>query len=216
MIQSATTRPIRVLVVDDSAFMRTALSRMITSESGLEVAATACSGAEALEKIAALNPDVITLDVEMPGLDGLQTLHRIMARFPRPVIMVSSVTEKDADNTFTALAAGAFDYVPKSLSSSSSRSPTFGRISSQKFALPPSPASCVPTASWGRNRRSPFPGKTPKPFPRSSRRSSPWESPPAARKRCRRFCRSFPPTFLSPFSSCSTCPLASPRPSPNA
>ncbi len=119
MIQSATTRPIRVLVVDDSAFMRTALSRMITSESGLEVAATACSGAEALEKIAALNPDVITLDVEMPGLDGLQTLHRIMARFPRPVIMVSSVTEKDADNTFTALAAGAFDYVPKSLSSSS-------------------------------------------------------------------------------------------------
>jgi len=58
MTPSATTRPIRVLVVDDSAFMRTALSRMIASESGLEVAATACSGADALEKIAALKPDV--------------------------------------------------------------------------------------------------------------------------------------------------------------
>jgi two-component system, chemotaxis family, protein-glutamate methylesterase/glutaminase len=119
MTDHATTPPIRVLVVDDSAFMRTALSRMITSEAGLEVAATACCGADALDKIVALDPDVVTLDVEMPGLNGLQTLHRIMAQFPRPVIMVSSVTEKDADDTFNALAAGAFDYIPKSLSSTS-------------------------------------------------------------------------------------------------
>jgi two-component system chemotaxis response regulator CheB len=120
MTQDATTRPpIRVLVVDDSAFMRTALSRMISSESGLEVAATASSGSEALDKIASLDPDVVTLDVEMPGLDGLQTLRYIMMQFPRPVIMVSAVTEKDADNTFNALAAGAFDYVPKQLSANS-------------------------------------------------------------------------------------------------
>ena len=111
----ATRPPIRVLVVDDSAFMRTALSRMIASESGLEVAATACNGSEALDKIASLNPDVVTLDVEMPGLNGLQTLRYIMQRFPRPVIMVSSVTERDAERTFNALAAGAFDYVPKQL-----------------------------------------------------------------------------------------------------
>ena len=110
-------RPIRVLVVDDSAFMRTALSHMIASEAGLEVAATACSGSEALAKIAALDPDVVTLDIEMPGLDGLQTLRCIMSQFPRPVIMVSAVTAKDADNTFNALAAGAFDYVPKNMSS---------------------------------------------------------------------------------------------------
>jgi two-component system chemotaxis response regulator CheB len=114
--EAATRPPIRVLVVDDSAFMRTALSRMIASESGFEVAATACSGSDALDKIPSLDPDVITLDVEMPGLDGLQTLRCIMRRFPRPVIMISAATEKDADNTFDALAAGAFDYVPKQLS----------------------------------------------------------------------------------------------------
>jgi two-component system chemotaxis response regulator CheB len=114
-LDAATRPPIRVLVVDDSAFMRTALSRMISSESGIEVAATACNGSEALDKIASLNPDVVTLDVEMPGIDGLQTLRHIMQRFPRPVIMVSSVNERDAENTFNALAAGAFDYVPKQL-----------------------------------------------------------------------------------------------------
>ena len=119
MKQDDDSRPIRVLVVDDSAFMRTALSRMIASESGFEVAATACSGADALEKIALLDPDVVTLDVEMPGLDGLQTLRYIMNQFPRPVLMVSAVTDKDARSTFDALAAGAFDYVPKQLSPAS-------------------------------------------------------------------------------------------------
>ena len=110
---------IRVLVVDDSAFMRTTLSEMITSEPGMEVIGTAGSGPEALEKISALDPDVVTLDINMPGLDGVKTLRRIMHRFPRPVIMVSSVTEKDAETTFMALGAGAFDYVPKQLSASS-------------------------------------------------------------------------------------------------
>jgi two-component system chemotaxis response regulator CheB len=110
---------IRVLVVDDSAFMRTTLSRMIACESGLEVIGTAASGSEALEKIPALDPDVVTLDINMPGLDGVATLRCLMHRFPRPVIMVSSVTEKDAETTFSALGAGAFDYVPKQLSASS-------------------------------------------------------------------------------------------------
>jgi two-component system chemotaxis response regulator CheB len=68
-----------------------------------------------MEKIASLNPDVITLDVEMPVRDGSQILHDIMVRFPRPVIMVSATTEKDADKTFRALAGRAFDYVPKQL-----------------------------------------------------------------------------------------------------
>lgn len=110
---------VSVLVVDDSAFMRTALSRMISSETDLQVIGTACSGSEALQKISALNPDVVTLDVQMPGLNGLETLQKIMSEHPRPVIMVSAVTEKDAEATFTALGAGAFDYVPKQLSSAS-------------------------------------------------------------------------------------------------
>ena len=108
--------PVRILVVDDSAFMRTQLSRMINSDPDLRVVATAQDGTEALAKIAELNPDVVTLDVEMPGLNGLETLRRIMAQSARPVIMVSSSTLEDAQITFTALGAGAFDYVPKNLS----------------------------------------------------------------------------------------------------
>jgi two-component system, chemotaxis family, protein-glutamate methylesterase/glutaminase len=110
---------IRVLIVDDSAFMRTALSRMVASDPDLYVVGVAASGAEALQQIAALDPDVVTLDVQMPGLDGLETLRRIMANCPRPVIMVSSVTQEDAETTFSALGAGAFDYVPKRLAATS-------------------------------------------------------------------------------------------------
>ncbi|HWW14808.1 MAG TPA: chemotaxis response regulator protein-glutamate methylesterase [Candidatus Dormibacteraeota bacterium] len=110
---------IRVLVVDDSAFMRTALSRMIGLDPDLRVVGAVASGAEALQTIVSLDPDVITLDVEMPGLDGVETLRRIMAQFPRPVIMVSATTLKGAEITFNALAAGAFDYVPKQLCSTS-------------------------------------------------------------------------------------------------
>jgi two-component system, chemotaxis family, protein-glutamate methylesterase/glutaminase len=110
---------ISVLIVDDSAFMRTALSRMIASEPDLRVAGTARDGADALLKIPALDPDVITLDVDMPGLNGVETLRTIMARCPRPVIMVSSVTMKGAEETFDALSAGAFDYIPKQLSPNS-------------------------------------------------------------------------------------------------
>jgi two-component system chemotaxis response regulator CheB len=85
MTQDLAGRPrVRVLVVDDSAFMRTALSRMIASESGFEVIATACCGSDALAKIGALDPEVVTLDIEMPGLDGLQTLRYIMNQFHVP------------------------------------------------------------------------------------------------------------------------------------
>lgn len=110
---------IRVLVVDDSAFMRTALTRMIVCDSELSVVGTAVNGNDALQKIPDLDPDVITLDMEMPGIDGLETLRRIMSQFPRPVIMVSSATVKGAETTLDALEAGAFDYVPKELSSTS-------------------------------------------------------------------------------------------------
>ena len=78
--------PTKVLIVDDSAFMRSVLKRMVESEENLCVVGTAENGGEALDKVAALNPDVITLDVEMPVMDGLEILSRIICDFPRPVI----------------------------------------------------------------------------------------------------------------------------------
>lgn len=121
MSESASDRAahVRVLVVDDSAFMRTALSRMINSEAGFQVVATAASGKDALTRISALDPDVVTLDMEMPGMDGLETLRCIMNRFPRPVIMVSGSADPDTEPRFRALSVGAFAYVSKQLSSSS-------------------------------------------------------------------------------------------------
>lgn len=113
---SSISRPVKVLVADDSAFMRTALTRMIESDPGLRVCGTAQTGNQALEQIPILQPDVVTLDIEMPGLNGLETLKRIMKNMPRPVIMVSSLTSEGAQATLDALSYGAFDCVPKQLS----------------------------------------------------------------------------------------------------
>ena len=105
--------PIRVLIADDSAFMRSALSRMVSSDPALQVIGTAVDGVDALEKTIALNPDVVTLDIQMPRIDGLEALRRIMAQSPRPVVIVSSLTHQNAEATLTALAIGAFDCVSK-------------------------------------------------------------------------------------------------------
>jgi two-component system chemotaxis response regulator CheB len=107
---------IRVLVADDSAFMRTALTRMIESDPQLKVVGQAQNGEEALELTAALNPDVITLDIEMPRLDGIGVLRRIMEENPRPVIMVSSLSQEGAEVTLQAFDLGAFECIPKQLS----------------------------------------------------------------------------------------------------
>lgn len=105
--------PIRVLVVDDSAFMRFTITRRLSETPGLVVAGTARDGQEALDLIPRLNPQVITLDVEMPRLNGLATLREIMGRFPRPVIMLSSLTTEGANETIQALTWGAVDFVAK-------------------------------------------------------------------------------------------------------
>jgi two-component system, chemotaxis family, protein-glutamate methylesterase/glutaminase len=113
MNESSDSRLIQVLVADDSAFMRTAITRMIESDPALRVSATAQTGTEALQKVITFQPDVVTLDVEMPGMNGLETLRHIMQESPRPVIMVSSFTQEGAEITLEALDVGAFDYVPK-------------------------------------------------------------------------------------------------------
>jgi len=106
-------RPIRILIVDDSAFIRYALAKRLDAEPDLTVIDTAHDGIDALEKIARLQPDVVTLDVEMPRLNGLDALRQIMAQHPRPVIMLSTLTQEGARETFQALALGAVDFVPK-------------------------------------------------------------------------------------------------------
>lgn len=147
--------PIRVLIVDDSPFMRKALERMLTTED-IQVIGSARDGEDALEKIPQLKPDIVTLDVEMPRMDGLACLKRIMSDFPLPVLMVSSLTQEGATATLEALAAGALDFIPKetSLASTSilqiqqdlqekvrklARSPRFRKT-------PPRPAAPVPPA----------------------------------------------------------------------
>jgi len=106
-------QPVRVLVVDDSAFMRLTLSRRLTAEDGLEVVGTACDGYEALTQIQVLKPDVVTLDVEMPRLDGLGALTQIMTSQPVPIIMVSSLTREGTEITARALMLGAVDCIAK-------------------------------------------------------------------------------------------------------
>ncbi len=108
--------PIRVLIVDDSAFMRTALRRMIESDPALRVVDTACDGVEGVQKALHLRPDVITMDVEMPRMTGLDALSKIMEAAPCPVIMVSSLTRAHADATLEALSRGAYDFLSKDLS----------------------------------------------------------------------------------------------------
>lgn len=107
------TPPVRVLIADDSAVMRECLRRIVESHASLEVCGTANNGLEALEKARQLDPDIITLDIEMPLLNGIEVLKRIMAECPRPVIMVSSHIAQGAEFTLQALAIGAFDYVSK-------------------------------------------------------------------------------------------------------
>jgi two-component system chemotaxis response regulator CheB len=154
---------IRVLVVDDSAFMRRVIGQAIAAQPDLELAGTAINGLDALVKVEQLQPDVVTLDVEMPEMDGLTALRHLMARYPRPVIMVSSVTQAGATATIRALTIGALDFVGKP---SGSISLDFDRVREdllQKIRV-------AATARLGG------------PLPAAAPRSLPLQSRPAARR----------------------------------
>lgn len=110
-----TTPKIRTLVVDDSVFMRTVLKSSLANCPAIEVIGSAQNGKEALEKIKSLKPYVVTLDIEMPGVTGLEVLKRVMRENPIPIVMVSTKTQKGAQMTFEALDLGAVDYVAKPL-----------------------------------------------------------------------------------------------------
>ena len=105
--------PIKVLIVDDSALVRKLLGEMLGRDREIQVVGAAADPYAAREKIKQLNPDVITLDVEMPRMDGITFLENLMRLRPMPVVMVSSLTQRGADVTLRALELGAVDFVPK-------------------------------------------------------------------------------------------------------
>ncbi|TAL10832.1 MAG: chemotaxis response regulator protein-glutamate methylesterase [Porticoccaceae bacterium] len=105
---------VRVLVVDDSAFFRRRVTEMLDGDPRLKVVGFAVDGRDAINKARELNPDVITMDIEMPVMDGINAVRAIMAATPKPVLMFSSLTQEGAKATFEALEAGALDFLPKS------------------------------------------------------------------------------------------------------
>jgi two-component system chemotaxis response regulator CheB len=109
----ASEDPIRVLVVDDSALMRKVLSDLLASDARIEIVGTARDGIEAIELTRSKRPDVVTLDVEMPGLSGIDTIPALLAVREVPIVMVSAFTQEGAEVTLEALERGAVDFMPK-------------------------------------------------------------------------------------------------------
>jgi len=164
--------PIRVLIVDDSPFMRKAIERMLEATEDIQVVGTARDGLDALEKIPLLKPDIVTLDVEMPRMDGLACLKKIMADHPMPVLMVSSLTQEGAQATLDALALGALDFIPTESSMASgsilqiqqdlqekvrklARSPRFRKPSIKPAPAPARPIFAAPAPAPGRPAAAP-------------------------------------------------------------
>ena len=107
------SRMIRVLIADDSAFMRKVLTDLFNSQPDFEVAGTSVNGRDTVDKVKQLKPDVLTLDVNMPVMDGLEALGIIMEESPLPVVMFSSLTQRGTDATIRALSLGAVDFISK-------------------------------------------------------------------------------------------------------
>lgn len=114
----------RVLIVDDSGFFRRRIREMLSADQGLEVVGEAADGRQAVEEAVRLKPDVITMDIEMPVLDGIAAVREIMQRQPTPVLMFSSLTFDGARATLDALEAGAVDFLPKRFSDISANAET--------------------------------------------------------------------------------------------
>ena len=108
----------RVLIIDDSSFMRMAIRSVLSKDPSIDIVGTAVDGVDGVEKAILLKPDVITMDIEMPRMDGISALKQIMVKAPTKVLMVSTLTNDGAKSTFEALEAGAVDYIPKNVTDS--------------------------------------------------------------------------------------------------
>ena len=171
---------IRVLIADDSAFMRMVLSDMFKKQPDFEVVGTAVNGKDAVEKCKSLNPDLVTMDVNMPVMDGLQALEQIMSDCPTPVIMFSSLTRDGANATIKALSLGAVDFVSKvggSISKvdtvedeilSKARTAVGAKGIIRKAAAAPPPAPVPPTSAPPPEPKSEPAAPTPPPEPKET------------------------------------------------
>ncbi|MFM1990319.1 MAG: hypothetical protein RJA99_3276 [Pseudomonadota bacterium] len=175
---------IRVVVVDDSALIRSLLSSLINAQPDMECIGAANDPYMAREMIRNLNPDVITLDVEMPRMDGLDFLEKLMRLRPMPVVMVSTLTERGADTTLRALELGAVDFVAKprigiaqglqemaAEISDKLRTAARARIA-RRTAAPPAPPSSAPRAAGGALQSAPGAPPLVKPVPTTYSRAS--------------------------------------------
>lgn len=203
---TTTQRPVRVLVVDDSALIRQLLSELIGRAPDMEVVGAARDPYDARAQIKALNPDVLTLDVEMPKMDGLVFLRNLMRLRPMPVVMVSSLTREGAEETLEALALGAVDFLPKPQVISPRGSRRTPRPCWRSCAQPPSRGrGPCPT----RARRHPAGGCAP---PNGCWR---WAPPPGAPRRSGCFSKVCPATAPGWWSPSTSRPASAP-PSPSA
>ena len=153
--------PIRVLVVDDSALMRKLIPQIVSRDSSIQVVGTAMDGAFALAKIEEVKPQVITLDLEMPRMDGMETLRQITRKHRIPVLVVSAHTTEGAAATFKALAIGAFDFVAKPADAASVRMEEVGAELIAKIKVAAAAGMQEPPAPALREVRRPV--KSPKP-----------------------------------------------------
>jgi len=171
---------VKVLVVDDSGFFRRRVSEILSSDPNIQVVGTAINGREAIDQALALKPDVITMDYEMPMMDGITAVRQIMQRCPTPVLMFSSLTHEGARVTLDALDAGAVDYLPKNFEDISRNPDKVKQLLCEKVhtvsrsnrrygsplgATPASSATTAAAASLGRARVAPPPGPRGSPAP---------------------------------------------------
>jgi two-component system chemotaxis response regulator CheB len=145
-------KKIRVVVVDDSAYSRRTITRMLESFDGIEVAGFACNGEEGIQKVISLKPDLVTLDLEMPRMDGFTLLRILKTRFSLPVIVISASSA--ADKVFKALELGAFDFIAKPGSSASTELLTIrddlgSRVFQAALSKTSPASSCRPVAAHG-------------------------------------------------------------------
>lgn len=139
--------PIKVLIVDDSAFFRRRIKEILEKDPQLEIVGGADNGQAALQKVDELQPDVITMDYEMPVMDGITAVRQIMAKRPTPILMFSSLTYEGARVTLDALDAGAVDYLPKSFESMSSNPTESSKLLQEKVVAIAKSRVAIPKAA---------------------------------------------------------------------